>query len=76
MSYQGFEAGYPLVSHHVDLEFPNEGVGVSSVAVEDKWGNACGFQVFSRLYGDKMSGGYCPRVIGSSERIVGSSWPS
>jgi len=43
MSYQGFEAGYPLVSHHVDLEFPNEGVGVSSVAVEDKWGNACGF---------------------------------
>jgi len=39
-SYWRFESGYPLVGHHVDPEFPDEGVCVSSVTIKDEWGNA------------------------------------
>jgi len=31
----GLEAGYPLVGHHVDSEFPDKGVCASSVAVKE-----------------------------------------
>ncbi len=41
--YWGLEARYSLVSHHVYPKFSDEGIGVSSVAIEEEWGNACGF---------------------------------
>ena len=68
-----------MVSHHVYLEFPNEGIGAGSVTIKEEWGNTHRFQISCRLYGNKMSRGYCSWVVWSSEGVVGSprsSWSS
>src|SRR5216683_2877411 len=57
-SYWGFKAWYPLVHHHIDLEFLYKGICASSVTIKDKGGNPCRFKISCGENRDEMGRGY------------------